>query len=200
MEACFIPTEANLFRHIDNPSNKNYLTIPVDMNFKTCTLSDIELLSEIGKETFHETFVDTNNPEPLAAYLKSAFNKEQLKSEVRNPSSLFLFLYSNAELAGYLKVNENEAQTEFHDKDGLEIERIYLKKKFQGQGLGSSLLEKAIAIADDRSKSYIWLGVWEHNEKAISFYEHKGFKKTGSHDFLMGEEQQKDLIMRKELS
>src|SRR5699024_8941348 len=113
----------------------------------------------------------------LAAYLKSAFNKEQLKSEVRNPSSLFLFLYSNAELAGYLKVNENEAQTEFHDKDGLEIERIYLKKKFQGQGLGSSLLEKAIAV-----------------------YEHKGFKKTGSHDFLMGEEQQKDLIMRKVLS
>ncbi|MEX0662991.1 MAG: GNAT family N-acetyltransferase [Balneolaceae bacterium] len=171
----------------------------MDLDFKTCTLSDIELLSEVAKETFHETFADMNSPETMAAYLESSLNNEQLKKEVRNPNSLFLFLYSNGDLAGYLKVNENEAQTEFQDKDGLEIERIYLRKEFQGQGLGSSLLEKAISTANDRNKRYIWLGVWEHNEKAISFYEHKGFKKTGSHDFLMREEQQKDYIMRKDL-
>lgn len=172
----------------------------MDLDFKTCTLSDIDLLSEVAQETFHETFADTNSSETLAVYLESAFNKEQLKSEVRNPNSLFLFLYNNEKLTGYLKVNENEAQTEFQEKDGLEIERIYLRKEFQGQGLGSSLLEKAISIANDRNKRYIWLGVWERNEQAIGFYEHKGFTKTGSHNFLMGEEQQKDYIMRKELS
>ncbi|NGP90273.1 GNAT family N-acetyltransferase [Fodinibius halophilus] len=172
----------------------------MDLDFNTCTLSDIELLSEVAKETFHETFADMNSSETMAAYLESAFNKEQLKKEISNPNSLFLFLYSNGELAGYLKVNENEAQTEFQDKDGLEIERIYLRKEFQGQGLGSTLLEKAISIANNRNKRYIWLGVWEHNEQAISFYEHKGFITIGSHSFLMGEEQQKDYIMRKELS
>ncbi|MCW9705454.1 GNAT family N-acetyltransferase [Fodinibius salsisoli] len=172
----------------------------MDLDFKTCTLSDVELLSEVAKETFHETFADTNSSETMNAYLESSFNKEQLKKEIRNHNSLFLFLYSNGELAGYLKVNEKDAQTEFQEKDGLEIERIYLRKEFQGQGLGSSLLEKAISIATDRNKKYVWLGVWEHNEKAISFYEHKGFAKTGSHTFLMGEEQQIDYIMRKELN
>lgn len=172
----------------------------MDLNFKACLLSDVKLLSEIAKETFHETFADMNSPEAMAAYQESSFNIEQLKMEVRNPNSLFLFLYSNGILAGYLKVNEYEAQTEFQDKDGLEIERIYLRKGFQSQGLGSSLLEKAVSIATDRNKKYIWLGVWQHNENAISFYKHKGFEKTGSHDFLMGDEQQKDHVMRKELS
>lgn len=172
----------------------------MDLNFKTCSLSDIKLLSEIAQETFHETFADMNSSETMAAYLDSAFNKEQLKNEVADPNTLFLFLYSDSKLAGYLKVNENEAQTRFQEKSGLEIERIYLRKEYQGQRLGSSLLEKAISIANERNKKYIWLGVWEYNEKAISFYERKGFKKTGSHQFVMGKEQQKDYIMRKELS
>lgn len=172
----------------------------MDLKFKTCSLSDIELLLEIAQETFLETFAYMNKSETMASYLESSFNKEQLKKEIRNPNSLFLFLYSNGELAGYLKVNENEAQTEFQEKSGLEIERIYLRKEYQGQGMGSYLLEKAISIANEGNKKYIWLGVWELNEKAISFYERKGFKKTGSHQFVMGMEEQKDYIMRKELS
>ncbi|HEX2925203.1 MAG TPA: GNAT family N-acetyltransferase [Ruminiclostridium sp.] len=169
------------------------------LHFNTCSIAEVELLAQIAKETYQETFAKMNSSETMSAYLEASFNKSRLTRELKNPCSLFLFLYSDGILAGYLKVNENEAQTEFQGNEGLEVERIYLKKDFQDKGLGSFLLEKAISIAKERNKRYVWLGVWEYNLKAISFYEHKGFKKTGTHYFTMGNEKQTDYIMRKEL-
>jgi ribosomal protein S18 acetylase RimI-like enzyme len=81
----------------------------------------------------------------------------------------------------------------------LEIERIYIKKKFQKHGLGKHLLNKAMEIAMERKKMKIWLGVWEENENAIAFYQKKGFVQTGAHSFYMGDEEQVDLIMTKTL-
>ncbi len=46
-------------------------------------------------------------------------------------------------------------------------------------------------------KNYVWLGVWEKNIDAISFYKKMRFKKAGRHPFRMGNELQNDLIMKK---
>ena len=78
-------------------------------------------------------------------------------------------------MSGYIKLNEYKAQTDIYDPRSLEIERIYVTKEFQGKGLGSALMNKAIDIAVTRKKSYVWLGVWERNHKAILFYKKKGF-------------------------
>ncbi|MFZ7101404.1 MAG: GNAT family N-acetyltransferase [Peptococcaceae bacterium] len=58
---------------------------------------------------------------------------------------------------------------------------------------------KAVNIANMQKRSYIWLGVWEKNESAIRFYEKKGFYAVGTHAFFLGEEEQRDFIMRKNL-
>ena len=59
------------------------------------------------------------------------------------------------------------AQTDIHDEVSLEIERIYVRRKFQGQGFGAYLMENASQIALQRKKCYIWLGVWGKNDKAL---------------------------------
>ncbi|HKJ31812.1 MAG TPA: GNAT family N-acetyltransferase [Balneolales bacterium] len=173
----------------------------MSVEFIKCTLSetDIDLLSSLGKQTFHETFEGMNSEKIMSAYLKSAFNKKQLRKEVKNTNSVFLILFSDARSAGYMKLNSEKAQTDFKEKNGFEIERIYLKKEYQGYGFGCSMIQKAVSIAKDRNKSYIWLGVWKRHTTAISFYEHMGFKKSGTHSFMMGKERQEDYIMRKEL-
>ncbi|MFX4262496.1 GNAT family N-acetyltransferase [Pelotomaculum propionicicum] len=114
-------------------------------------------------------------------------------------NSLFYFLYADGELAGYLKLNNAPAQTDINDGQALEIERFYVAKDFQGEGFGGILMEKAVIIANMQKKSYVWLGVWEKNKKAIRFYENNGFYAIGTHSFFMGEEEQTDFIMRKNL-
>lgn len=167
------------------------------INIRKCNLVDLQKLQEIGYETFNDTFKDQNSPKNMKIYLESAFNFKQLEKELLNPSSQYYFIYLNDEKAGYLKVNENDAQTEAMGKEALEIERIYIRKKFQKLGLGTILLNKAIDIAETSNKREIWLGVWEKNENAINFYHKLGFVQNGSHSFYMGDEEQIDLIMTK---
>lgn len=171
----------------------------MDINVKRCTLEDLHVLQEISCETFNETFKHQNSSDSMNAYLEKAFNLIQLKKELSNPSSQFFFVYFNNVVAGYLKVNTDNAQTEEMGDELLEIERIYIRNKFQKHGLGKCLLNKAMELALEYKKTKIWLGVWEKNENAIAFYRKKGFVQTGSHSFYMGDEEQVDFIMTKTL-
>jgi ribosomal protein S18 acetylase RimI-like enzyme len=166
---------------------------------KKCTLEDMETLQKVGRETFYETFKDQNSPDNMKAYLEKAFNPVQLERELSNIHSHFYFVYVQDEVAGYLKLNIHDAQTEEMGDESLEIERIYIRKKYQKFGLGKALLNKAIEIAKALDKKKIWLGVWEKNENAIGFYEKMGFVKTGSHTFYLGDEEQTDYMMVKTL-
>jgi len=169
------------------------MTMPI----KKCTLEDSRELQEISVDTFNETFKDQNSPEQINTYLEREFNLQQLEKQLANRSSQFFFVYVNDEVAGYLKVNTDDAQSEKMGDESLEIERIYVKRKYQKHGLGKNLLNKAVEIAIEHKKKKIWLGVWEENEDAIAFYQKKGFVQTGAHSFYMGEEEQVDLIMTK---
>ncbi|MDV2684360.1 GNAT family N-acetyltransferase [Alkalihalophilus lindianensis] len=169
-------------------------------NIKKCTLEDLRKLQEISYETFNETFKHQNSLENMNAYLEMAFNLTQLEKELSTLYSEFFFVSFHNEVVGYLKVNTNDAQSEEMGDESLEIERIYIKNKFQKHGLGKYLLNRAMEIAMERNKKKVWLGVWEKNENAIAFYKKKGFVQTGAHSFYMGNEEQVDLIMTKTLT
>lgn len=167
------------------------------ITIKKCTVEDVNMLQEISYETFNETFKDQNTPENMTAYLVVAFTIEQLKTELKNTSSHFFFVFVNTEIAGYLKVNIDDAQSEAMGAESLEVERIYVKSQYQKLGLGKQLFNKALDVSRQLNKKKIWLGVWEKNENAIAFYKRIGFVQTGSHSFYMGEEEQIDFIMTK---
>lgn len=168
-------------------------------SIRKCTVQDLDSLCKISIETFYQTFADSNTEKNMTAYLDSAYNKEKLYEELCNPYSSFFFIYVDESLAGYLKTNEYPSQTDINDIDSLELERIYILKEFQGAGLGQDLLEHTISIATEHGKKYIWLGVWEHNERAKHFYQKNGFYRIGAHSFVVGDDVQTDYVMRKDL-
>ena len=166
---------------------------------RKCTTEDFDLLRELSIRTYYETFAHLNAKENMDAYLEDAFNVKRLTKEFNDTNSEFYFLFHNGQIAGYLKLNEAPSQTDINDKNALEIERIYVTCEFQGAGLGRFLMEQAIAKAVERNKKYVWLGVWEKNEKAIRFYKNNEFYEIGTHTFIMGEDVQTDFVMRKDL-
>lgn len=170
------------------------------MIIQKCTIEDLKTLQQVSVETFYNTFKDQNTSENMKAYLKKAFNDKQLEKELSNSKSQFFIVYVDDEVAGYLKINIYEAQSEKMGDEFLEVERIYVREKFQKHGLGKVLINKAIKIAKEYNKNKIWLGVWEKNENAIGFYKNMGFTQTGSHSFFMGDEEQIDYIMVKTLN
>jgi diamine N-acetyltransferase len=166
---------------------------------RKCTVDDVQLLQDISVETFNETFEAHNSAENMKDYLEKAYNLAKLEAELENDLSQFFFVYVNGEVAGYLKVNTGEAQTEKMEAESLEIERIYIRSRYQKMGLGKFLIDHAIGMAMEQNKKMIWLGVWEHNENALAFYKKLGFVHTGAHSFFMGDDEQTDYIMTKRL-
>lgn len=124
---------------------------------------------------------------------------EKLTAEFNQPHSYFYFLEKEGEIAGFLKLNLAEAQTEYQQDDSLEVERIYIKQAVQGQGCGKELFAFALDQARKLGKQKVWLGVWEHNEKALKFYQRHGFYQIDAHTFWMGDDRQTDYIYQLEL-
>ncbi len=163
-------------------------------------LNDLEALQKIGKETFFETFLAENTEEDMQTYLNESFSTEKLTTELNNTNSEFYFAMLNNNVIGYLKLNAGAAQTEVKDNNALEIERIYVLKEFHGKQIGQLLYNKALQIAKHTKINYLWLGVWEKNQRAISFYEKNGFVSFGKHIFKLGNDEQIDIMMKLELN
>ena len=168
-------------------------------SYQIWKVSDAELyeLCALSLSTFIDTFSKQNNPNDMEAYLKKAFNEAQLKSELDNPDSYFYFLKNEDKTIGYLKLNVKKAQTDQVLDNALEIERIYIIQSHQSQGFGSILMDFAIEEAKRKNLMCIWLGVWEKNEKAITFYKHYGFEVFADHPFKLGGDLQRDLLMKR---
>ncbi|QRY55515.1 GNAT family N-acetyltransferase [Sphingobacterium siyangense] len=164
------------------------------------TVNDIRLLQEIGRKTFYETFSSSNTEENMTKYLEEGFSEEKLISELNNTHSEFYFAVIDDKVVGYLKLNFGASQTELQDNSSMEIERIYVLQEYHGKKVGQLLYDKAMQVASEKKVNNVWLGVWEENPRAIRFYQKNGFVEFDKHIFVLGDDEQTDIMMRKDLS
>ncbi len=96
----------------------------------------------------------------------------------------------------------------FHSMNRPETMEMYLSEsfspekiegEFKGSGYGRYVMEKVLSLAKEYGCRYVWLGVWEKNERAIHFYRKMGFEISDTHTFRMGDELQNDFVMKRVL-
>jgi len=169
------------------------------IELRKLSTGDVEQLLELSRRTFFDTFYHVNTPEDMEAYASKVFTIERLSDELNELDSEFYFALLGNQVAGYLKINFRTAQTELKDPQALEIERIYVLADHQGKNIGGQLMQFAINRAVDNNLTYVWLGVWDQNHKAIRFYQRHGFEVFSSHEFVLGSDKQTDLLLKKVL-
>jgi ribosomal protein S18 acetylase RimI-like enzyme len=166
------------------------------IDIEKVTINNVDQLQKIGRQTFYETFSESNTVENMKSYLENAFSADKIKNELSDENAEFYFAKIDEKIIGYLKLNFGQSQTERKDDKAIEIERIYVLKEFQGKKVGQILYEKAIEIAKYKKADYVWLGVWEDNPRAIRFYKKNGFVEFDKHIFKLGEDEQTDIMMK----
>lgn len=172
----------------------------MDLDFKIVTPKELNLLIRISITTYKSAFQKLNNPDDFKTYIDIAFSKKTLQKELLNPNSVFYFVYLDKTLVGYFKLNEKSAQNEQFETLSIELERIYIYKQFQENHIGQHILKKAISISKQKKVTFLWLGVWDQNIRAINFYKRYGFKIFNSHSFFVGNDEQTDLLMQLSLT
>lgn len=169
------------------------------MTLREVRRDEIPALRALSVATFTAAFGDQNTPEDMQLYLSEKMGLEHLTSEYDHPDSSFYFALTNDEIVGYLKLNSGDAQSERLPGNSLELERIYVTKTHQSNGIGQAIFESVIKMARARGFEVLWLGVWEHNLRAISFYQRMGMEVFGTHPFMLGNDRQMDKLMKMHL-
>lgn len=152
---------------------------------------DAKALAELAERTFRETFTAQNEPENIDAYVSRVYGEAQQRAEILNPKITTIVVEVASVMSAFVQI--------LHQPDALEISRLYVDRPLHGQGVAQELIRLTIELARERGLPRVWLGVWEHNPRAIRFYEKCGFRKTGSHPFLLGSDLQTDLEMTLEV-
>lgn len=170
-----------------------------EISIREASKDDAALIADLSRQTFFDTFEGENTVEDMNKFMNETFTREKLMAEVGVPGNIFLLAYEANEPVGYARLREAGSPLLMENGFALEIARIYAVQKSIGKGVGRALMQHCIEIARQKSARVIWLGVWEKNQKAISFYTKWGFEKFGEHVFMLGNDPQTDWLMKKAL-
>jgi diamine N-acetyltransferase len=169
------------------------------INIRVANAVDAAMIADLSYRTFCDAFASFNTKENMDKFIRNDFNRKKLIAQVSEPGNIFLLAYKDNELTGYLRLLESYSPPELGEVDAIEISRIYVEYKITSKGIGSLLMQKCIDVAQEKNKKVIWLGVWEHNAKAIAFYKRFGFEIFSDHIFMLGDDAQTDILMKKDL-
>lgn len=175
----------------------NYFCLMNEVKIRIAGLEDAELIADMSRQTFYDTFAAFNSPENMDIFMSESFSRDALIKEVGAPGNIFLLAYDGYNPVGYARLRENNNPPELHDLPALEIGRIYSSSGRIGKGVGRALMEQCLDIAKEKKCKAVWLGVWEENLRAIHFYIKWGFEKFGEHIFMLGKDPQQDWLMKK---
>jgi ribosomal protein S18 acetylase RimI-like enzyme len=155
---------------------------------------DAALIVHLSKITFDDTFRGTCTNEDLQAFSETAFSLSLIQNELNDETDFYFIAFMNETPVGYMRLKEDysdyPAIKKYH---ALELKRIYVLKEYHSLKVGAALMSYALGFASEKKFEVVWLGVWEHNERAKAFYKKWDFKDTGDkHDFPIGNTPQTD--------
>lgn len=172
------------------------------LSIRTATVADAEMLTEFARHTFYDAFAPLIAPEIMEAYMSEALTARRLSSELADPRATFLIAEIEKTPAGYAKLLAGDAPdcvlNCMRGDAPVEIVRFYVDRQFHGAGIAHTLMQACLDHAKQSGRQTIFLGVWEHNPRAIAFYRKWAFQIVGSHVFQMGDEAQNDFWMARE--
>jgi ribosomal protein S18 acetylase RimI-like enzyme len=150
--------------------------------------NDLASIRRITWESWISTYLKFIPERDLKSYFDIHYTEESLISMFDDPSMHSFIAAMDGQVAGYARLFFN------HDEDRLYVSSLYFLPDFQGQGMGSRLLEAAEGYATDKGLDELWIGVMVKNSQALDFYRKVGFQFIREEPFTMGKTTVRHLI------
>jgi ribosomal protein S18 acetylase RimI-like enzyme len=156
---------------------------------------DAAALAAFAESAFRATFGAQNSAENMDAHCAAAYGESIQAREIAAPDLETLVAVQGDQLIGYAQLRWGAAAECISAVKPAEILRLYVDQAQHGKGVARELMDRLFALAGAGGADLIWLGVWEHNPRAIAFYRKHGFTPAGDHVFRLGNDPQRDLIL-----
>lgn len=158
-----------------------------EITVRRATLEDANLLASLATVSFYEAYFEQDDSHDLSNYLVENFSPAVVSADLSDSQSTYLIVFRGGKAVGYAKSRAGEVHESVTSRDAIELQRCYLIERVWGTGIGDVLLERCFAEARELGKEVLWLGVWEENQRGLSFYHRHGFERVGTLTFPYGD-------------
>lgn len=163
------------------------------------TPRDARELAHLGERTFREAFGPMNTVENMNHHVGERYGEAIQAREITDPRMTTLVAEADGVLIGFTQLRWDAAPPCVVAAAPGEIQRLYVVSEWHGRGIAQQLMEAALGLMQARGCDAAWLGVWEHNPRAIAFYHKYGFAEVGDQPYSLGDDDQRDLVMARPL-
>ena len=157
--------------------------------------ADAEAVSALAGKIFGDTFGPHNSPADMELYSAAALSPGAMASAIADPATEILLASSEGQPIAYAQLHRGAAPASVSGPAPIELARFYVLAGWHGQGLAQALMRRVVERSIELGAATLWLGVWEHNARAIRFYTKYGFAEVGEQPFLLGTDLQRDLVL-----
>ncbi len=157
--------------------------------------ADAPSLAVLAERTFRTAFGARNSPENMDLHCAKVFGSEIQEREILDQGLVTTVAEADGGMIGFSQLRLLNAHASVAAERLAELNRIYVDAGWHGRGVGRDLMQHAIDTAAREGCDCLWLGVWEHNPKAMAFYRRFGLEVVGTNAFMLGQDRQRDLVM-----
>lgn len=138
----------------------------IDFKIRKMQPEDTKYVQDVVKKSWNSTYKDIIPLEIQENFLKTAYNDNMMAKRLEQS---YLFI---AEVEGKIVGFANFSSVK--EEGQIDLLAIYLYAEYQGQGIGSALLNEGIKKVDNAKE--IRVNVEKDNHIGMSFYKTKGFE------------------------
>jgi ribosomal protein S18 acetylase RimI-like enzyme len=157
--------------------------------------ADAPSLAVLAERTFRDAFGARNSPENMDLYCARVFGAGIQLGEIEDRGLVTTIAEAENRMIGFSQLRPLHAHASVVAARPAELNRLYVVPEWHGRGVANELMQDALDTAAREGCDVLWLGVWEHNPKAMAFYRKFGLEIVGTHAFMLGQDRQRDLVM-----
>ncbi|TWO73265.1 GNAT family N-acetyltransferase [Caenimonas sedimenti] len=136
----------------------------------------------LGLQVFLDTYAPDGVCDALAREAEETFSSSRVSGWLADPASALLVAAHATGLTGFAHLAHGASHPLVRGQAPTELQRLYVRRPFLGQGLGRALLLRAEQLAAERGAGVLWLTAWVGNARALAFYARQGYSDVGASD------------------
>lgn len=175
------------------------------MELRPATLADVSVLAALGRDSFTDAFGHLYRRQDLAAFLAETHAEAVIAGEIagrecRHALAVQVGDAGDGALLGYCKLRyPSKLAAHSTARNPLELGQLYCAAAATGRGIGTALMDWALAEARAGGHDAVLLSVYSGNEGAQRFYARCGFAKIADIHFRVGEQLDEEYLFEKRL-
>ncbi len=160
-----------------------------DMTLRAARSSDVPALSRLATASFVDAFGHMYSEADLAAFLREAKSEAATAALVADPEGALQLATRGGEPIAFCKIGYKCGWPDHaRSTRTMELKQLYAAASATGSGVGSALMDWAMAAFTAQGADEVQLSVYSGNHAAQRFYQRYGFEKIADVNFKVGEQ------------